>query len=74
MADQLKHDQEWSGKEYTGSDLLNDILKALDDKKLDWSEDFTILPCKEWIERMSQNIKFYYHQRVPKNFQITCSG
>ena len=61
VADQLKHDPEWSGKEYTGSDLLNDILKALDDKKLDWPEDFTLLPCKEWIERMRTNTIFYMH-------------
>ena len=59
VADQLKHDPERSGKEYAGSDLLNDILKALDDKKLDWPEDFTLLPCKEWIERMRINPNFY---------------
>merc|ERR1712008_382643 len=59
LADQLKHDPEWSGKEYTGSDLLNDILKALDDKKLDWPEDFTLLPCKEWIKRMRIKSTFY---------------
>merc|ERR1712008_493621 len=61
LADQLKHDPEWSGKEYTGSNLLNDILKALDDKKQDWPEDFTLLPCKEWIERMRINPNFYRH-------------
>ena len=61
FADQLKHDPEWPGKKYTGSDLLNDILKALDDKKLDWPEDFTLLPCKEWIERMRTNTNFYKH-------------
>jgi hypothetical protein len=59
FADQLKHDPEWSEKEYTGSDLLTDILKALDDKKLDWPEDFTLLPGKEWIERMRIDPTFY---------------
>ena len=59
FADQLKHDPEWSEKEYAGSDLLNDILKALDDKKLDWPEDFTLLPGKEWIERMRIDALFY---------------
>ena len=59
LADQLKHDPEWSEKRYTGSDLLNDILKALDDKKLDWPEDFTLLPCKEWIKRMRIKSTFY---------------
>ena len=61
FADQLKHDPEWSEKEYTGSDLLNDILKALDDKKLDWPEDFSLLPGKEWIERMKTDPVFYFH-------------
>ena len=61
LADQLKHDPEWSEKRYAGSDLLNDILKALDDKKLDWPEDFTLLPCKEWIERMRIHPNFYKH-------------
>ena len=61
LADQLKHDPEWSEKEYTSSDLLNDILKALDDKKFDWPEDFTLLPCKEWIERMRIDPAFYFH-------------
>ena len=61
VADQLKHDPEWSGKEYAGSDLLNDILKALDDKKLDWPEDFTLLSFKEWIKRMKIDPVFYFH-------------
>jgi len=59
LADQLKHDPEWSEKRYAGFDLLNDILKALDDKKLDWPGDFTLLPGKEWIERMRINPVFY---------------
>ena len=59
LADQLKHDPEWSEKEHTGSDLLNDILKALDDKKLDWVEDFMPLPFKEWIKRMKIKSTFY---------------
>mgnify|MGYP007022693691 CR=1 FL=1 len=71
LADQLKHDPEWSGKEYAGSDLLSDILKALDDKKLDWPEDFTLLPCKEWIERMKINPTFYRdHARNASEMQI----
>ena len=61
VADQLKHDPEWSEKRYAGSDLLNDILKALDDKNLDWPEDFSLLPGKEWIERMRTNPLFYMH-------------
>ena len=60
FADQLKHDPEWSEKEYTGSDLLNDILKAIDNK-LDWPEDFTLLPGKEWIERIRIHPNFYTH-------------
>ena len=61
FADQLKQDPEWSEKGYAGSDLLNDILKALDDKKLDWPEDFTLLPGKEWIERIRIDPIFYLH-------------
>lgn len=71
FADQLKHDPEWSEKEYAGSDLLNDILKALDDKNLDWPEDFTLLPCKEWIKKMRMNPRFYmYHARNASEMQI----
>ena len=61
LADQLKHDPEWSEIEYAGSDLLTDILKALDEKKLDWPEDFTLLTFKEWIERMRIDPQFYWH-------------
>ena len=61
VADQLKHDPEWSEIEYAGSDLINDILKALHDKQLVWPEDFTLLPCKEWIERMRIDSSFYFH-------------
>ena len=71
VADQLKHDPEWSEKKYAGSDLLNDILKALDDKNLDWPEDFTLLPCKEWIERMRIDPAFYiHHARNASEMQI----
>ena len=71
FADQLKHDPEWSEKIYAGSDLLSDILKALDDKKLDWPEDFTLLPCKEWIERMRIDPLFYlHHARNASEMQI----
>ena len=48
-------------KRYAGSDLLNDILKALDDKKLDWPEDFSLLPGNEWIIRMRIDPLFYKH-------------
>ena len=61
VADQLKHDPEWSGKEYAGSDLLSDILKALDHKKLDWPEDFTLLTFKEWIKRIRIDPHFHLH-------------
>ena len=71
VADQLKHDPEWSGKEYAGSDLLSDILKALDDKKLDWPEDFTLLTFKKWIERMRIDpIFYYYHARHASEMQL----
>ena len=70
LADQLKHDPE-SGKENAGSELLTDILKALDDKKLDWPEDFTLLPWKEWIEKMRMDPIFYkYHVRDASEMQI----
>ena len=71
FADQLKQDPEWSEKGYAGSDLLNDILKALDDKKLDWPEDFTLLTFKEWIKRMRIDPIFnFYHARNASEIQI----
>ena len=71
FADQLKDNPEWSEKEYTGSDFLNDILKALDDKNLDWPEDFTLLPCKEWIERMRIDPTFYRdHTKVASEMKL----
>ena len=60
IADQLKHDPNWARKEYSGSDLIEAILTALSDKKLDWPEDFNLVSSKDWVEKMKINPTFYY--------------
>ena len=69
MADQLNHDSRWTKKGYTGSDLLNDIIKALERKEIEWP-DYAFcrenhdhgnprLAQNEWIARMKIDSKFY---------------
>ena len=59
LADQLKHDPEWSSKKYTGSSLLDHILRALEEKQLEWPVDFNLLSSNDWIRRMKTNPVFY---------------
>ena len=59
IADQLKHDPNWARKEYSGSDLIEAILTALSDKKLDWPEDFNLVSSKDWVEKMKIHPSFY---------------
>ena len=62
IADQLKHDPNWARKLYSGSDLIEAILTALSDKKLDWPEDFDLVSSKDWVEKMKIDPNFYiYH-------------
>ena len=61
IADQLKHDPNWARKEYSGSDLIEAILTAFSDKKLDWPEDFNLVSSKDWVEKMKINPIFYRH-------------
>ena len=56
IADQLKHDPNWARKAYSGSDLIEAILTALSDKKLDWPEDFNLVSSKDWVESSSEKI------------------
>ena len=51
--DQLKQSQEWSGKKYNnGSDLLSDILNALQENELAWPDNFSLLSSEKWIMKM----------------------
>ena len=59
LADQLKHDPEWAGKEYVSSDLLSDILMALEENTLALPEDFNLVTNKEWIDKMRIDPSFY---------------
>ena len=59
IADQLKHDPNWARKGYSGPDLIEAILTALSDKKLDWPEDFNLVSSKDWVEKMKIDPTFY---------------
>ena len=61
IADQLKHDPNWARKVYSGTDLIEAILTALSDKKIDWPEDFNLVSSKDWVEKMKINEIFYKH-------------
>ena len=61
IADQLKHDPNWARKVYSGFDLIEAILTAFSDKKLDWPEDFNLVSSKDWVEKMKIDPIFYKH-------------
>ena len=69
LADQTQFDPEWSHKKFKGEDLLQEILEALENKKIEWPihmEEFITRNkgnknsyCEKWIQCMSQNPTFY---------------
>ena len=69
LADQTQFDSEWSHKKFKGDDLLQEILEALENKKIEWPihmEEFITRNkgtknsyCEKWIQYMSHNPTFY---------------
>ena len=41
--------------------LFNDIIEALENKKIDWPKDFSLMSCEQWIKKTRDNASFYFH-------------
>ena len=61
VVDQINHDSDMPKKYNSSSDLLNDILSALDEKKISWPKDFRQMSSEGWIGKMRINPIFYFH-------------
>ena len=61
VVDQISHDSDMPKKYDSSSDLLSDILNALDEKKINWPRDFRLMSSEEWIEKMRTDPIFYFH-------------
>jgi len=67
LTHQLNDIQQGARIAYAGSDLLHDILKALDEKKLAWPNNFQLLKREDWIEKMKTNPTFYMYSAKDGN-------
>ena len=61
VVDQISHDSDMPKKYDSSSDLLSDILNALDEKKINWPRYFWLMSSEEWIEKMRTDPIFYFH-------------
>jgi len=62
LVDQISHDPDVPRKYCSTSDLLNDIQKALDGKKIAWPEENKVrITPDEWMKRMRTDPIFYLH-------------
>ena len=66
VVDQINHDSDMPKKYDSSSDLLSDILSALDEKKISWPEDFWEMSSEEWMEKMRTDSIFYFHHATNK--------
>ena len=53
VVDQINHDSDMPKKYDSSSDLLSDILSALDEKKISWPKYFRNMSSEEWMKRIS---------------------
>jgi hypothetical protein len=57
----MKHDQELSKKYPNQAALLDDIIAALETKRINWPSAFNLMSSEEWIRKMRTDPKFYWH-------------
>ena len=58
LVDQCLEDPEWNGKFRTENDLGNEVIKALEEKRIQWPGS-ELIQEKEWIQKMKTDIEFY---------------
>ena len=61
VVDQINYDSDMAKKYDSSSDLLSEILNALDEKKISWPKDFRQMSSKEWIGKLRIDPIFYFH-------------
>ena len=61
LLDQMKPDQELSKKYPNQAALLDDIIAALETKRINWPSAFNLMSSEEWIRKMRTDPKFYWH-------------
>ena len=59
VADQTRYDKNWPEDDLDGVDLLEEIIEAIEEKVIDWPEDFKLMSCQEWIKKMKIDPTFY---------------
>ena len=60
LVDQCLEDPEWNGKFRTENDLGNEVIKALEERRIQWPGS-ELIQEKEWIQKMKTDIQFYFH-------------
>ena len=58
LVDQCLEDPEWNGKFRTENDLGNEVIKALEERRIQWPGS-ELIQEKEWIQKMKTDIAFY---------------
>ena len=67
VVDQISHDSDMPKKYDSSSDLLSDILSALNEKKINWPKDFRKMSSEEWIGKMRTDPIFYFHHATDED-------
>ena len=70
VVDQINHDSDMPKKYDSSSDLLSDILSALDEKKISWPGDFWEMSSEEWIGKMRFDPIFYFHHTKGSSYKM----
>lgn len=58
LVDQCNADPSWNGKFTTENELGDEIIKAIDEEKIDW-RDMYLISKDQWLENMKTDIGFY---------------
>ena len=69
LADQARHDADFP-EEITNEDILDGIIKGLQNKTIEWPQDESLLPMEDWIQKIQTDMSFYNNiSRDEKEFQ-----
>ena len=69
LADQARQDGDFP-EGMTHKDILDGIIKGLQNKTVEWPEDENLLPMNDWIQKIQSDMSFYGRiSRDEKEFQ-----
>ena len=70
LADQARQNGDFP-EGTTDEDILDGIIKSLQNKTVEWPEDKNLLPMKDWIQKIQSDRSFYRTiSRNPIEFQV----